>query len=421
MSERIDIKDINKRGLLRDSDTFCMLPWIHVHQSPDGSVGGCCIAGNGPVINSDHLDDLINSEYMAELRNDMLAGVKNKSCEICYNHERDFGSSNRTGSNLTYEHHFYDAVKQTNTDGTLDDFKMRYFDIRFNNICNMKCRSCGAGYSSLWHAENEKHGTPDDISWPGIAIVETDLIDDVLKHINNLESAYFAGGEPLVTEQHYRLLKAFIDNGRTDLHLTYNSNASILNFKNHDLVDMWDKFTHPVDFVASIDHSGPKAEYIRNGTNWETLEANLMRLSQLSADKISLSISAVGSVYNYLTFDKHFKRMFNLGIIHPEYVGHAGIYPLYEPSKICAQMLPKHLKVIGRKRNEALIQWLTEQGYPEDDHLIRAITEFMDFVEQQDTWEEQKESFQEYTRYLDGIRNESFVKTFPELAEMMDD
>ena len=34
---------------------------------------------------------------------------------------------------------------------------MRYFDIRFSNICNFKCRTCGSGFSTQWEQEDLKN------------------------------------------------------------------------------------------------------------------------------------------------------------------------------------------------------------------------------------------------------------------------
>ena len=40
----------------------------------------------------------------------------------------------------------------TQEDGGIEEFKMKYMDIRFSNLCNFKCRSCGPGCSQ-WALE----------------------------------------------------------------------------------------------------------------------------------------------------------------------------------------------------------------------------------------------------------------------------
>ena len=41
-------------------------------------------------------------------------------------------------------------VRSTHEDGSVDGVNMTYMDIRFSNICNMRCRSCGPDLSSQW-------------------------------------------------------------------------------------------------------------------------------------------------------------------------------------------------------------------------------------------------------------------------------
>jgi hypothetical protein len=44
--EKLKIKDMTDRQkeLLIDSDTFCMMPWLHIHAFPDGRAYPCCFA-----------------------------------------------------------------------------------------------------------------------------------------------------------------------------------------------------------------------------------------------------------------------------------------------------------------------------------------------------------------------------------------
>ena len=57
--------------------------------------------------------------------------------------------------------YFDESLAMTHKDGHVDEMKMRYFDIRFSNICNFKCRSCGSEFSSQWALEDKKSWKPD--------------------------------------------------------------------------------------------------------------------------------------------------------------------------------------------------------------------------------------------------------------------
>ena len=264
---------------LTSSKTLCVVPWIHIHTNPSGIATPCCIAesctkpeGVGNA-REQSLMEIVNSEPMKKLRLDMIAGVKNSECTNCYVHEDQGIKSFRNMINTEFEHQ-YDVINSTKKDGSLKEFKMRYFDIRFNNICNFKCRTCGSGFSTQWEQEDLKNKV-----WNAKVIPKNDnkeFLGEVVDQIQHMETAYFAGGEPLITEEHYILLEEMIRSGKTDIKLRYNTNLSNLKFKDKDLLSLWKNFKKGVDIYASIDHYGDRAEYIRLGTDWAKVEENLI-------------------------------------------------------------------------------------------------------------------------------------------------
>ena len=74
--------------LLRDSKTFCIYPWIHLHAYPTGEAYPCCHAemGVGQVGNcrSNTLEQIWHDKPMAQLRSDMLSETPNPTCGRCY-------------------------------------------------------------------------------------------------------------------------------------------------------------------------------------------------------------------------------------------------------------------------------------------------------------------------------------------------
>ena len=98
-------------------------------------------------------------DKMKQLRLDMLNERKNPICDFCYRHEEAGPHSFRNYSKDHFAKYFDEVVTTTQDDGTVEDFKMRYFDIRFSNICNFKCRTCGPDFSSQWEQEYK-------INWP---------------------------------------------------------------------------------------------------------------------------------------------------------------------------------------------------------------------------------------------------------------
>jgi len=209
---KVKVEDLSKeeKFLLKDSETFCIYPWIHLHSYPTGETYPCCHADMQiPVGNNkeDALKDIWNNHNMRELRNDMLMGHHNNICNGCYEQESHGFFSGRKSANKHHGHHIAKALHTTDA-GTVRDFKMTYWDIRFSNLCNLSCRSCGHIFSSSWHKDQshlaEQAGDPNWKNENKVLLVsgksKTDMIDQVMEHIDHVEQIYFAGGEPLMMD-----------------------------------------------------------------------------------------------------------------------------------------------------------------------------------------------------------------------------
>jgi organic radical activating enzyme len=302
------------RDKIESSGTFCSLPWIHLHSTPEGIAAPCCISkscntstGLGDT-KKQGLMELVNSPKMKQLRLDMLDGKRNDECTICYDQEDVGIASNRQSSFLVHPTGIDDACNFTNDDGSLEQFNMRYFDVRFSNICNFKCRSCGQEYSTQWEQENSRANVP----WAREIAKNNnkEFLQDILDQIPNMELAYFAGGEPLITEQHYIILEEMIRQKKTDVILRYNTNLSNLKFKNKDLLDLWRHFSNDIELYASIDHVKERAEYIRHGTDWGVIESNLLLVKQ--QPNIAVRMNTVLTLFNYLTIDQFYGYLIDI-------------------------------------------------------------------------------------------------------------
>jgi organic radical activating enzyme len=60
---------------------------------------------------------------------------------------------------------------------------------------------------------------------------ETDIWEQLLTHIDYVEQIYFAGGEPLLMEEHYRILDELVQRKRFDVRLIYNTNFTHIKLK----------------------------------------------------------------------------------------------------------------------------------------------------------------------------------------------
>ncbi len=413
-------KKLSKKKHLIESKTFCLVPWTHVHTTPTGVAAPCCISESCASVigigdaKRQSLMSLVNSRKMNQLRLDMIAGIKNPECSKCHRHEDQGVTSFRQMMNEELKEYFVEATTPTNKDGSLEEFKMKYFDIRFNNICNFKCRTCGSSFSTQWEQEDLKAGVGHAKIIPKNN--NKSFLNDVIEQVDNFKVAYFAGGEPLITEEHYILLEEMIKRKKTDIVLRYNTNLSNLKFKDKDLLSLWKHFTNRVDIYASIDHYGERAEYIRHGTDWGVVETNFKIAKQTSF--ISVQMNTVLSVFNYLTIYEFYDYLIKKGLYDPS----DQIYTLYNmatPPHLTCHILPPELKAIGKEKMEKAITLLKDNkfSYPQ----VKQLTESAQWTQATNTWDQYKHEFKREVRRIDKLRNENFRTTFPELADLLAD
>jgi len=401
--------EINKQNLLGESKTFCMFPWVHMYVSPRGKVYPCCTTDTSSTLGDTHTDSLKeiwNNDKMKQVRLDMLNGKSVDLCRLCYKMEETTPHTWRRYSNDKFEKYFDETVATTKDDGSVENFKLRFIDIRFSNICNFACRTCGSECSSQFAAEERKLGKHDFI------VLHVDdgkgkVLEEVLEHLDHADMVYFAGGEPLITDEHYIILEEIIKRGRTDIKLRYNTNASNIHFKGRNLIDLWNKFSH-IEVACSIDHFGERAELIRHGTDWGVVESNLLQFRKMR--QVLFSVSTVLSVFNYLTIHDFYNYLIQKNIIFKEDTNHY-LCLTANPSFYCATTLPKSLKE-GMQPN---IEQFCD-NWKHFELICKQIRYAINFANSAHTWEENKYDFIKYSWLRDRLRGEDILKVFPELA-----
>lgn len=302
---------------------FCILPWVHFHAWPDGKVFPCCIAdSNVPVssTNSESVIQLVNSEDFKALRLRMLNNEPSEICKRCYELESFGVESLRQTQNHIRGKSSLDLVNKTQPDGTIPDFKLKYMDIRWSNMCNMKCRSCGPSCSSLWAQEfKERHGEVALRNNFGLSkILVSNNEDDkfwekVEPYLDDVEEVYFAGGESIITPEHYKILDYWLSKGKTNIKITYTTNFSVFKYKNKNVLDYWKKFPQ-IEISASLDASGPLAEYMRKGTVWADIEENAAMIKR-EVPHVKFEITPTISSWNVHQFPEFHKDWIAKGFL----------------------------------------------------------------------------------------------------------
>jgi len=398
---------------LVNSDQFCMIPWIHMHAFPDGRAYPCCLGDDKyPIGNlkQDSIETVWNQDAYKTMRKNMLEEKPCKECTKCYEQEDSGFMSMRNSTNKNFGHHI-ELVDATKSDGTYEDFKLRYYDIRFSNLCNFTCRTCGGWFSSSWHTEEEKlYGKR---NYPKIMFAgrtEIDMWEQLEPHIPYLEQVYFAGGEPMMMEEHYRILKELVKREMFDVKLIYNTNFSRLTLKDDNVLDYWKLFKN-VGVGASLDGMGPRAEYIRKGTKWDQIERN-RELMMEKCPNTDFYVSATVSLYNVLHISDFHRNWVDRGYLKAQ---DWNINILQGPERNRVDVLPQEIKQQAKSKLEGHIAWLEPQ-----DHLKRAIGSYQGLINimmNDDRSHLLNEFFRTNDR-LDQFRHESFEQVFPELNSL---
>lgn len=407
-----DLTD-DQRHKVMDSDYFCMIPWIHLHGWPTGEAFPCCLGeGAHPIGNmkENTLEEIWNGDAYKQMRLNMLADRPSKECVRCYEQEKHGFASMRINTNRHFAQHISDT-ETTAADGSFP-MKFRYWDIRFSNVCNLKCRTCGGIFSSRWYDDETKlnGGKPmrDRVLYAGRH--ELDIWEQMEDQIQYLEQIYFAGGEPLIMEEHYRILDKLLETGNTNVRLVYNTNLTELRHKSKYALEYWKKFPK-VSVAASLDAMGPLAELLRSGTNWEKVENNVKMLKQ-ECPHIDFLISPTLSIMNVWQLPEFHRYMINKGYLRPMDLN---VNILQSPDNYRIDILPEELRVEIREMYQKHIEYLEPL-----DEMKRAANGFKSALQFMDSTDNSHRipAFWKTTTNLDNIRNEDIVAVIPQLARL---
>jgi radical SAM protein with 4Fe4S-binding SPASM domain len=410
----IDEEDLRPDQLdrLTKSDVFCMIPWIHMHAFPDGRAYPCCLGDDRHPIGNfkqDSMETVWNQPAYKTMRKNMLEEKSCKECTKCYEQEKSGFVSMRNSTNKNFGHHI-NIVDQTKVDGEFDDFKLRYYDVRFSNLCNFTCRTCGGWFSSSWYKEETDIYGPRN--YPSILFAgrnEYDMWNQLQAHIPYLEQVYFAGGEPLMMEEHYWILKELVAREMFDVKLIYNTNFSRLHLKDDNVLDYWRLFKN-VSVGASLDAIGPRAEYIRKGTKWDQIVRNREQMIKQCPDT-DFYVSSTVSLYNVHHLVDFHREWVDRGLIKAQ---DWNINILQGPDRDRIDVLPQSLKDEIRVKIEEHIRWLAPQ-----DHLKRATSGYQGILKFMEN--DRSHLLGEFFRVNnihDEYRKECFEDVFPEYKEL---
>jgi MoaA/NifB/PqqE/SkfB family radical SAM enzyme len=431
------------------SNTLCPLPWIHLATRPNGDVRLCCTANasgagkedikdtglvkqNSRIMNLQHdtIAEVWNSDYMKTVRLQMLAGEAPPSCTKCYKEEAAGIVSKRQWESKVWEDRLdiKSIIESTGDDGRLS-VNIPYFDLRLGNMCQLKCIMCSPHDSSAWikewKAQYSKYKTIElkkdqswDIDFDYTWYQKGTFLEDMRSNAINIRELYFAGGEPLLIPEHYKILEFMVETGTAkNCVLRYNSNGLELPEK---LFELWKHFKE-VKFNFSVDAVGIRNEYIRYPSKWDNVVANLTRLDD-TPNNITVNIACAVQLLNVLTVQElvHWKESMNFKKINlPPYgAGLIGTHLVYLPSYLNVRVLPKHLKdKVSAAVDYFCFRRTRDTEFSSNPYGLKRWQGLVKYMMAED-WSNKLPMLEDYLTVTDTQRGTDFKKTFPELKDL---
>jgi hypothetical protein len=234
---------------------------------------------------------------------------------------------------------------------------------------------------------------------------------------HNIKEMYFAGGEPLLIPEHYKILEFMIESGNSsNCILRYNSNGLELSEK---IFELWNHFKE-IRFNISIDSVAERNEYIRYPSKWKDMLNSLQRLDD-TPDNIIVNIACAVQLLNITTMHElaYWKLSQNYKKIHMSEGsgGVTGMHLVCYPSYLNMRVLPKEFKDVAVKN---LTQFLDSYNNTQFDNDIYGRKRWLGMINyiQSEDWSHKLPQAIEYLEVTDKTRGTNFRETFTELRNL---
>lgn len=429
------------------SNTFCPIPWNFQAIRANGDIRICCQANvtknqgvirknDGTAFNAgkDSLDESRNADLMKSVRKNIINGVWSEECGRCRQEEQNGLNSRRMYETQQWKLTFEEAKLKTKEDGSinLNDFPVVYYDLRFGNFCNLKCRMCGPTDSNSWYTDWIKlTGSNKFKDTSGVVEIIDNKVEtfnwpeyepfwqQLESNIHNIEHVYFAGGEPMLIERHYDFLERCVEKGAAkNIIIEYNTNMSTLPTR---VINLWKNFKQ-VRIGASVDGMEKVQEYQRSPAKWQKTLDNLNKIDNLPNNVISwlaFTVTAynVNHMIDFMKWklsDSGFKKI-NSTTKRPIVTHHVA----HHPKHLNIRVLPDQYKADVTHRFNEFVKWVKDNNYPV--HVIKNAEEIskgvISYMNSESYFEDHWNEFLSYTKKLDEIRQENLLEVEPKFKE----
>jgi sulfatase maturation enzyme AslB (radical SAM superfamily) len=235
-------------------------------------------------------------------------------------------------------------------------------------------------------------------------------LKEILDYVPTAEKIYFAGGEPLLTAEHYEILDALVACNNTDLEIYYNTNFTTLNYRGRSVLDLWKQFSN-ITIGASLDAKDDVARYVRHGTNWSTIESNL-ELVKSQCSHVNFTVTSTVGLLNADSLIRLQQEWHNSGILN---ISKFSQSIMIGPDHLTVCALPLEHKQRLEQTIDHHIVWCKENNAA---GLAKQWNDVLNYMWSKDDSHYMPE-FKRLTHMIDQHRNESLAEAIPELTNLI--
>ena len=433
--------------------TFCPLAWNSINLRNNGDLRICCNTNSyspqkgimrkpdGTTYNAgrDDLNEARNADIVKDVRVSMMKGEWHAECERCRQEEINGIRSRREYESEDWDLTLEDAIEKTQPDGTIspDDFDIEFFDIRYGNFCNLKCRMCGPTDSHSWYEDhvnlynkpsykdthdlikltkNEKgRWSTDQYDWFKNSNFYWNNFE---KHTGKAKKLYIVGGEPLIIDEHFQSLERLVASGRAkDIQIEYNSNLTNVTPR---MLKIWENFQQ-VRIGVSIDGYGDVFEYQRTPAKWKAVYKNMQKLDDNPNINFKGWFAFTVTPFNVFHLPEFMKwKLEESGL--KRYNPITGPRPIitqhmcHAPKYYNVKVLPQMLKDEVCDHYQDYIDWVMQSNHSTHvkEKFAQILDGIMDFMNSESYSKEYLDKFIDHTRKLDLFRNQNILDVVPQ-------
>ena len=338
----------------------CILPFTGMHIHTDGNLAPCCMYKT-PFNTTEKIYNVREFDQwhtvgIKQIQQDFLNGTPPAGCAVCFNTSKEITSGLRYNATERFFRLRPEVTKFVDTPNPT------WLDLKFGNFCNLKCIMCHPESSSQIATEYQKNKSKflsigvkhpyegvDDRWWE-----EPDTFNRVLEQVKHADYISIAGGEPLLAKQLFDIFKHAPDN----CVISISTNLTRLTDQHIDAIT---SRSGSIIIAVSLDGVGAHHEYVRFGSDWNTLDQNIRRIVNLPNVRVIFTyLLQHTSLYSYKDFYEYvsqFNKEVQISTVNSHSIG-SNVMTIDSAPPPVVQRFQEWYDAIPEAHNPVIAQWL---------------------------------------------------------------